>query len=626
MSLRSNILIVSGLVLFGLVVTVGMLSQRMLLVSNDQLEERLVRQNVERARDAISMEIAALDRLAADWAGRRDLCEFARGGNAGLRAEHMSDDILRDLALNLVSIVDTNGTIVFGRMCESGGVSDLSPFFDHVLAETDSIVSSHQSPGGRAGLLADPGRWPMLIVVRPIMTGRKNGQSGGVVILGRYLDLVRQQSIVAAIRQQVDISIQGRGQLSIDCREAHAQMEVYGKQFVRTAHEGTVSGYEHLDDIYGNPAFMLRVSASRKVYQMGVAGIRRDTALFLVIGLVLACAVLWLIDRYVVSVFSDSVSRLSKDVAGIAAGASLAGRIEAKKNDEMGHLTVSINEMLRALESAQKEAEEHRQQLVQARKMAALGTLVSGVAHEVNNPNNVVALSATALSQLFEHIIPVLEERFRLDPDFHLGARRYGEVRMEIPLLLKDIKDASSRIGGLVDELKGFARSDAGDLPEQVDVNAVVKSAIGMVRHELETATDRFSVAYGTGLPHVKGNARRLEQIVVNLIQNAHQSLTERMQAVTVATRYEAGIGVMICVTDEGRGIAAADLPRVTEPFFTTRREKGGTGLGLAISSMIVENHGGTLKIESKPGSGTTATVVLPGDEEDGNTGKHSTR
>jgi polar amino acid transport system substrate-binding protein len=119
-------------------------------------------------------------------------------------------------------------------------------------------------------------------------------------------------------------------------------------------------------------------------------------------------------------------------------------------------------------------------------------------------------------------------------------------------------------------------------------------------------------------LPTIRGNAQRIEQVVINLILNACQAFDDPEKGIALATRYDHDKGLVICTCrDEGEGIAPEHLPRLTDPFFTTKREQGGTGLGLSVSATIVQQHGGTLEFNSSPGQGTTATLSLPVDRKD---------
>jgi polar amino acid transport system substrate-binding protein len=179
--------------------------------------------------------------------------------------------------------------------------------------------------------------------------------------------------------------------------------------------------------------------------------------------------------------------------------------------------------------------------------------------------------------------------------------------------MLDDMQEGAKRIKRIVEDLKDFARR-SDDLPsELVDVNTVVGLAVRLVEVTIRKATDRFSVSYGEGLPPVRGQAQRIEQVVVNLILNGCQALSDAGKAVTLETGYTAEThSVWVRVRDEGEGIAPEHLVHLTDPFFTTKRESGGTGLGLSVSAGIVKEHGGELHFDSQPGGGTTALLVLP--------------
>jgi polar amino acid transport system substrate-binding protein len=129
----------------------------------------------------------------------------------------------------------------------------------------------------------------------------------------------------------------------------------------------------------------------------------------------------------------------------------------------------------------------------------------------------------------------------------------------------------------------------------------------------INKSTIDFSVNYGTNLPKVRGNSHRLEQVVINLIQNACQALPDVRKGVFLSTSYdEKTPSIVVRVQDEGVGIPTEVLSHITDPFFTTKSNSGGIGLGLSISSRIVKEHGGTLTFASEPGKGTIAEIILP--------------
>jgi C4-dicarboxylate-specific signal transduction histidine kinase len=264
---------------------------------------------------------------------------------------------------------------------------------------------------------------------------------------------------------------------------------------------------------------------------------------------------------------------------------------------------------------AEEQARVHQQQLMQASKMAALGVLVSGVAHEINNPNNFIMLNAPILREAWESARPVLDAYHRENGDFLMGGMMYSEMREQMPKLLSGVTQGAERIKQIVANLKSYVRGDGGDLSPAVDVNAVIRSSLSLISNVIKNATDRFAVKYEADLPTVRGSFQRLEQVILNLIQNACQALPDKKKGLFVTTGRSADrAAVVVTIRDEGGGIRPEDLPRIREPLFTTRQEAGGIGLGLSISSKIIEEHRGRLQFESELGKGTTVTISLPVD------------
>jgi PAS domain S-box-containing protein len=262
---------------------------------------------------------------------------------------------------------------------------------------------------------------------------------------------------------------------------------------------------------------------------------------------------------------------------------------------------------------AEEQAKLHQQQLMQASKMAALGVLVSGVAHEINNPTNFIMLNAPILRDAWENALPILEAYYKENGDFLMGGMKYSDMRQHVPKLLAGVADGAGRIKQIVANLKTYVRGDGADLSQRVDVNAVIQSALSLISNVIKNATSHFSVRCAPGLPPVQGSFQRLEQVIINLIQNACQALADKTRGIFIATMLDdTGDHVVIRVQDEGAGISAEDLVRLREPFFTTKQDAGGLGLGLSISARIVEEHRGTMRFTSQPGVGTTVEITLP--------------
>jgi len=253
------------------------------------------------------------------------------------------------------------------------------------------------------------------------------------------------------------------------------------------------------------------------------------------------------------------------------------------------------------------------QQSLRNARLASIGVLSAGVAHEINNPNNAIQFNASLVSRAWREITPILDDYYQENGDFALGGLPYTEVRETFPKLLSDISDNSERIRRIVLNLKHMARQDEGEYDQVIDIQAVLETAMMILHNQIQKHTDSCSLQVPEGLPRIRGNSQQLEQVFINVLLNALQSLTERSQSVqiNVVHRPESQC-VDIEVQDQGRGVNERDMGRLTEPFFTTRKETGGTGLGLSISRSIMEKHGGKLLFESQEGRGTKVTICIP--------------
>ncbi len=256
------------------------------------------------------------------------------------------------------------------------------------------------------------------------------------------------------------------------------------------------------------------------------------------------------------------------------------------------------------------------QELLQASKMASLGTLVSGMAHEINNPNNFIRLSAENLASFWDDLEKLIDQAYQDPGSISLQGIPYASAKGMIGDMLKGISEGTRRIEKLIKDLKDYARKDEGGREQAVNVNDVIASSIALVKSLIKESTSNFSCCLAEDLPAVRGNYDQIEQVIINLLINACQALEDKKQAITISTCAEfnekASGWVTITVRDEGVGIPEEHLLQIVDPFFTTKRDAGGTGLGLSISYQIVNNHGGELSFSPKPGEGTEASVRLP--------------
>jgi len=284
------------------------------------------------------------------------------------------------------------------------------------------------------------------------------------------------------------------------------------------------------------------------------------------------------------------------------------------KNDQLAEMARSEREANDALKQAQS-------QLVQQEKLASLGLIVAGVAHEINNPvafvTNNVAVLGRDVGELREliHLYERADEVIARDcPDLAASIREFCDrVDMTYTLdnldgLIQRSRDGLKRIQQIVSHLRLFAHLDEGDVNE-ADLNDGIESTVAIIVGHARKKSISLEVDLAP-IPPVTCHAAKVNQVVMNLLTNAIDASPEG-GAVTVRTRPD-GDGVRVEVTDSGGGVDPEVIHRIFDPFFTTKPVGQGTGLGLSISYGIVKDHGGTIEVDSPPGRGACFTVRLP--------------
>ena len=258
-----------------------------------------------------------------------------------------------------------------------------------------------------------------------------------------------------------------------------------------------------------------------------------------------------------------------------------------KYRDEFSQLTLAFNHMI-------KELDRRHRILVESHKLRAIGTLVAGVAHELNNPLNNIMLTSS-----------ILQEDFRTLDD---------KAKLE---MVQDLLNETERALRIVRNLLDFAReSEARTQPIRIEQS--VQESIRLVANQIKLAKVKIETEMPKDLPAVHGDDQMLKQVFVNLLLNAVEALNSaepppRHGVIRIRVRQDLRQGyVAVLIEDNGPGIPEHVLSRIFDPFFTTKQRKKGTGLGLSVSQGIVGKLGGMIEVESKVGAGTTFVVFLP--------------
>jgi signal transduction histidine kinase len=257
--------------------------------------------------------------------------------------------------------------------------------------------------------------------------------------------------------------------------------------------------------------------------------------------------------------------------------------------------------------------EEHmKRQLIQSYKLASLGKLVAGVAHEINNPNTFIRGNIKIISEAFENILPILDGQYEKNKDLKIARLNYQVFRESIPVLLDDMMGGANRIKKIVDGLRNFAKKDEGLLTDDVDINHLIQNNLRITSKEVRKRA-RLELNLDNTVPPFKGNIQKLEQVLMNMLTNAAQAMEREDGLIVIETGMDKTKNeVIIKIIDNGKGMDEKTKKHIFDPFFTTKRDKGGTGLGLSISYGIIREHKGRIDVESQVGIGTTLSIRIP--------------
>jgi two-component system, NtrC family, sensor kinase len=311
-----------------------------------------------------------------------------------------------------------------------------------------------------------------------------------------------------------------------------------------------------------------------------IRGLLQQMGSFPMINLVILLFLLVFVIFFIGEKMVRPLARITREAEAIAHGV-FHGMISPFGNpkNEIYRLIAALNQMMHELESRQE-------QLVQSRKIAAVGTLTSGIAHEINNPINNLSLTLESL----------IENHEAMDP----------AERMQ---LYQDALDQVERASDTVKNLLEFSRANHPKL-EDVSIEEVVDKTARLFNNEFKIHKVRFSKEIRSPLLALRLDKGGLQQVLVNLFLNGLQAMPKGGELKVVLERIKDE--VRIDVTDTGVGIPPENLDKVFDPFFTTKREGEGTGLGLSVSYSIIKKHGGRMQVQSRDGSGTTFSIFLP--------------
>ena len=328
-------------------------------------------------------------------------------------------------------------------------------------------------------------------------------------------------------------------------------------------------------------------------------------------GIALLCLLIVLIMYYFITTgITNPLRDMVVATEKIAQG-DLSHEVKLQSKDEIGHLALSFNQMVRNLKSAHQELREWgitlekrvaertdalqraQYQLIQSEKLASLGKLAAVVAHEINNP----------LAGILTFIKLLLKITLR-EP---FPSARVKEMRDYLSLMDKEM----GRVTRIVKDLLTFARRSKPKI-EDVNVNSVLEKSLSLLENKLKLQNIKLNVVLDSNIPLVPCDFSQIQQTLMNIIINGSEAMPEEGE-LTIKSRHSPEDGfIEVEIADTGTGIPKDNLSKIFDPFFTTKDAGKGVGLGLSIAYGIINEHRGSIEVKSKADKGTTFIIKLP--------------
>ena len=618
MTLRKKTLLLIGVIFLSLGLTLYFVSQNILLNSFVELEERYTRQNVERAVNALSVELSSLDSIVGDWAAWDDTYAFIEDANAEYIRSNLVDGTFIELRLNLMMFIHSSGKAVFAKafdLYEEGELTFPYGLQEH-LAANAPLVTHPNIESGITGLVLLP-EDPMLVASQPILTSEDEGPIRGTLIVGRYLDAVEIERLSEQTQLSLNVHrLTDTEEMPPDCQAACSSLSEESPTLVRPLGEQTIAGYALLQDVYGEPSLVLRIDTPRDIYHQGQASIQYLIWLIVVVGVAAGAATIFFVERQALS----RMAYLSKTVSNIGTSGDLSSRVSARGRDELSSLAGEINQMLAALQKSRRELQEKTEQLEASNEeLRAQGEELIAQQQELLEKSREVEAASQAKSEFLAHMSHELRTPLNVIIGFSqlMLDKMPGEVNEEQKKCLTDILGGGEHLLSLINDTLDLSRIESGTLKLQLTdatLSEVIEPLARTMKPILTPRKQSLDIEIEKGLPPVHADKAKLKQVLFNLLSNATRFTPDGGKLKIEAVRKNDWC--QVSVVDNGIGIKQEDQERIFEPFYQLdnplTKEKTGTGLGLALAKQIVERHGGKLWVESEYGKGSRFSFTIP--------------
>lgn len=660
----------------------------------EDLERKILTQDIGRVEDAITVTLETLEAFCTDWAEWDDTYYFALHENSNYIERNLMDDTFINSEINIFIVLNNVGEMIYGKFYDLDKMEENAPPGDLPVFISSLAAADVKRPGeGISGIAVLSGQ-PALISCRPILTSKQEGPSAGYLVVGRYTGalFIRTLSRTTGLA----ISLLNTTTANIDEETANVLKELTatGGTYVETQKNNMIAGYGMVNDLSGNPAFIIKVTAPRDIFIQGIKAVAYLHASLFLIAIVLCVAFVFFFRKLIIS----RLTSLSNAVHSIGSRGEISNRVEVKGKDELSRLADNINHMLESLEKSEKRRQSQKEiigniitftpngvvavnqdntitlvneafrAIFDMKNRSLIGEKLedlpelSEIAIEINNfrlsrmnslkkelqwvRDGVKKIFIASFARLKEeeqyilYLTDISEERSKQESLYltdrlaSIGEMASGiahelnnpltsiiglseiVMRDKVPESVKEdmemIKSESHRAAGIVRNLLSFARKNA-TFKQPANINAILNDVLRLRSYEHGVNNIKVIKEFDNELPDILVDHSQIQQVFINIILNAEYAMTSAHGKGTLRIKTQRTDDmVKISFTDDGPGIEPGNLRHIFDPFFTTKEAGKGTGLGLSISYGIIAAHNGQIYATSEYGKGATFTIELP--------------
>jgi sensor domain CHASE-containing protein len=558
MKMRNKVLLIVAALMITIFLALQLIVSTVILQSFVTLEEQKTTESVIRTTNLLSNELADISSRVSDWAFWDDTYNFVQTLNDSYISANLDNSVFVNLRLNLMLFINTSGNIVYGKAVELNNDTQIAlpQNIDSEISSNPSLWNFTTTDSKTEGIIL-LSQEPTIFSSQPILTSQNEGPIRGALIMGRYIDSSEISYLSSTLRFTLVISRFDDPHIPSDFQVARSSLSNTTPTFVEPLNADSVGGYTLINDVFSNPALILRIDQPRDIYKEGLTTTTYFIALVAALCMIFGAAMIILLQKGMLS----PLSKLTKSVKEMGIREYSSDASSRLGTDETSILAGAIKDAI-------------------SQRLAAIEELAGMVGHDLRNP--LAGIMGAA---------------------YYLKTKYESKMDAKGKEMLKIIEDNVAYSNNIVNDLQEYSRKIQ---LEYVDITPkkLTKESLYLVKIpeniELIDSTENEI--------EITVDADKMKRVFVNLIKNAVEAMPKGGSLTIRSTKTSEG--VKITFSDTGSGMTKETLDRICTPLFTTKAK--GMGFGLPISKRLVEAHGGSLTFESALEKGTTATIFIP--------------